>query len=320
MRKDEVMYGLVKKNDGTYALSEICHYGVGHLNGGHSGRYPWGSRFYSSSPTIARSMLKDRVKNVRFESKEEKKSYLPKVKDIRTAIINSFMSTKYAKLAKAHTIYDFDKGLLGAPVSGIDTDISNPIGYDNIVRDSRVFISGSEKISDERSPFYKKELPPSVKMMIDHCVINDAQIITGDNKGVDTLVQDYLNKNGYKNAVIYTPDKVPKYVANKKWKTVTDKEEDVVTARADTAIIVASPLKSDNNHTGGLFSSEYHQSDAVPTIVYSLSVKSDGEEPGKTEIGIYKNFSRHLAAEGILERGQKNIAKSTERTRHYSGI
>ena len=37
------MYGLVKKNDGTYALSEIYHYGKGHLDGGHSGRYPWGS-------------------------------------------------------------------------------------------------------------------------------------------------------------------------------------------------------------------------------------------------------------------------------------
>ncbi len=37
------MYGLVKKNDGTYTLSEIYHYGKGHLDGGHSGRYPWGS-------------------------------------------------------------------------------------------------------------------------------------------------------------------------------------------------------------------------------------------------------------------------------------
>ena len=43
MRKDEDVYGLVKKNDGTYALSEIYHYGKGHLDGGHSGRYPWGS-------------------------------------------------------------------------------------------------------------------------------------------------------------------------------------------------------------------------------------------------------------------------------------
>lgn len=37
------MYGLVKKNDGTYALTEFVHYGKGHLDGGHSGRYPWGS-------------------------------------------------------------------------------------------------------------------------------------------------------------------------------------------------------------------------------------------------------------------------------------
>ena len=37
------MYAMVKQNDGKYVMTEIKHYGKGHLDGGHSGRYPWGS-------------------------------------------------------------------------------------------------------------------------------------------------------------------------------------------------------------------------------------------------------------------------------------
>ena len=37
------MYTMVKQNDGRYVMTEIKHYGKGHLDGGHSGRYPWGS-------------------------------------------------------------------------------------------------------------------------------------------------------------------------------------------------------------------------------------------------------------------------------------
>ncbi len=297
------MYGLVKKNDGTYALTEFVHYGKGHLDGGHSGRYPWGSRLSAiTESTKAKTVSKDHIKNVRFESKEEKKSYLPPVKDLRTAVINLLMSDKYAKLSKANALLQFNLYELSSQDSGLDLDRSNPAGYDALVRDSKVYISGSEKISDEKSRFFRKELPPAVRMMIDYCMINDAQIVTGDNKGIDSYVQDYLNKTGYKNAVIYTPEEKPRYLANKKWKVVNNQPDGYAASRSDTAIVVTTPLKSDNNHSEHLLSTDeserakYGQQHS--TMVYSLTTDPNKKEFSERDLNVTKRFNRDLIAEG----------------------
>lgn len=63
------MYGLVKKNDGTYALTEFVHYGKGHLDGGHSGRYPWGSGAKNGKDVATSDVRK--YKNVRFRNGAE---------------------------------------------------------------------------------------------------------------------------------------------------------------------------------------------------------------------------------------------------------
>lgn len=265
MRKADVMYGLVKKNDGTYALTEFVHYGKGHLDGGHSGRYPWGS----GKDAVTRDV--DKYKKVRL-NKNELKEYSPKSKALRlssfgfglTGIglgimlggpsggftggaiagaisggIDGVAKMRVAQKRKAESIDDFNRNIGEV----LDKKLSDPTGYANLVKDSRVFISGSSKTQDPESPFYQKELPKPVRNMIDHCVINDAKILVGDAPGIDSQVQDYLKGLAYKNVRVYSPFEKPRYMANKRWdkKAVPGElaeKDKAMTLDADTGIAV----------------------------------------------------------------------------------
>lgn len=58
----------------------------------------------------------------------------------------------------------------------------------------KVFISGSINL---------KKLPKCVLEKIDSIIRKDFCILIGDAKGVDSLVQKYLLKKGYKNVMVY---------------------------------------------------------------------------------------------------------------------
>lgn len=84
------------------------------------------------------------------------------------------------------------------------------------------FISGSSKTQNPDSPYYRKELPKSVKSDIDGYMRSGDRIIVGDAPGVDRQVQNYLKSKGYKNVEIYGPGKNGvRYSADKDWKTKT---------------------------------------------------------------------------------------------------
>ena len=84
-----------------------------------------------------------------------------------------------------------------------------------------VFISGSSKTQDKTSNYYRKQLPKDIRNEIDGYIKKGDKILVGDAPGIDRQVQNYLNKKGYSNVVVYGPGKNVRYSANKKWKTKT---------------------------------------------------------------------------------------------------
>lgn len=81
-----------------------------------------------------------------------------------------------------------------------------------------VFISGSSKTQDKQSGYYRKQLPKDIRNEIDGYIKKGDKILVGDAPGIDRQVQNYLNKKGYSNVVVYGPGSI-RYSANKKWKT-----------------------------------------------------------------------------------------------------
>ncbi len=79
-----------------------------------------------------------------------------------------------------------------------------------------VFISGTSKLQDKSSIYYRKGLPEPIKKEIDGYIRDKKKIIVGDAPGLDTAVQEYLADQGYKKVVVYGTDHTR---ANKgKWK------------------------------------------------------------------------------------------------------
>lgn len=69
-----------------------------------------------------------------------------------------------------------------------------------------VFISGTSKLQDKSSTYYRSGLPKPVKDEIDGYIRDRKKIIVGDAPGLDTAVQEYLAKRGYKKVVVYGTD------------------------------------------------------------------------------------------------------------------
>ncbi len=72
-----------------------------------------------------------------------------------------------------------------------------------------VFISGSISI---------RELPQQVKGSIDKIMKQNFEILVGDSKGIDTLVQNYCLSLNYYNITIYSIYTYPRYKASEKFK------------------------------------------------------------------------------------------------------
>ena len=73
-------------------------------------------------------------------------------------------------------------------------------------RRGNVFISGTSKLQDKSSTYYRKGLPKPIKDEIDGYIRDKKKIIVGDAPGLDTAVQEYLAEKGYKKVVVYGTD------------------------------------------------------------------------------------------------------------------
>lgn len=83
-----------------------------------------------------------------------------------------------------------------------------------------VFVSGSSKMQDAESNYYRKELPKPISDKLDAYMDSDIKVLVGDAPGIDRQVQDYLNSKGYDNVRVYGPGSDrPRYLANSKWET-----------------------------------------------------------------------------------------------------
>lgn len=73
-------------------------------------------------------------------------------------------------------------------------------------RRGNVFISGTSKLQDKSSTYYREGLPDPIKKEIDSYIAQKKKIIVGDAPGLDTAVQEYLAEKGYKKVVVYGTD------------------------------------------------------------------------------------------------------------------
>ena len=69
-----------------------------------------------------------------------------------------------------------------------------------------VFISGTSKLQDKTSTYYRSSLPKPVKNEIDGYIRDKKKIIVGDAPGLDTAVQEYLAEKGYRKVIVYGTD------------------------------------------------------------------------------------------------------------------
>ena len=80
-----------------------------------------------------------------------------------------------------------------------------------------VFVSGSSKTQDKKSPYYRRKLPKEIRSKIKSYKKRRYKIVVGDAPGIDRQVQKYLKR--YPNVEVYGPGKKVRFLANKKWKT-----------------------------------------------------------------------------------------------------
>ena len=67
----------------------------------------------------------------------------------------------------------------------------------------KVFISGSISI---------KKLPNKVINSLNKIKENNFEVLVGDAKGIDSLIQDFYQD--YENVTIYTAEETPRYISN----------------------------------------------------------------------------------------------------------
>lgn len=86
------------------------------------------------------------------------------------------------------------------------------------VKPKKVFVSGTSKMQDETSDYYRKQLPDKVSKQLDDYISNKSTILVGDAPGVDSMVQNYLASKMYKNVEVFTSNSEPRYLSDKSWK------------------------------------------------------------------------------------------------------
>ena len=70
-----------------------------------------------------------------------------------------------------------------------------------------VFVSGTVKISDKETPYYRKTLPKEIKKELIASMKKGDRILVGDAPGIDSMVQDFLYKHRHDKVSVYTADR-----------------------------------------------------------------------------------------------------------------
>lgn len=81
-----------------------------------------------------------------------------------------------------------------------------PLGRKRDRLRGNVFISGTSKLQDKSSTYYRSGLPKAIKDEIDGYIRDKKKIIVGDAPGLDTAVQEYLAEKHYNKVVVYGTD------------------------------------------------------------------------------------------------------------------
>ena len=102
----------------------LMHYGVGHLDGGHSGRYPWGS---GENPTQRYGDLLDRVEKMKKDNPGMKETEIAEALGIKTTSLRSQLSI--AKAERRAALVERARDLRDQGLSL--QQIANEMGYSN---------------------------------------------------------------------------------------------------------------------------------------------------------------------------------------------
>jgi hypothetical protein len=169
------------------SVNELYHYGVGHKDGGHSGRYPWGS---GDNPKQYKKDYKTAFKTIK---KLSKKGGLHKSFKNRDAVYNK-MRNEVVKKQAFKDYLEFSKALTDtieelAKKQGISTDKvvipqNSPLGAEIYKRMNEAKAAGNE-ICDKYLDEYAEALIKDISYT--------------DSEGARAAVRDILIKTGYRN-------------------------------------------------------------------------------------------------------------------------
>lgn len=182
---------------------------------------------------------------------------------------------------------------------------------------AKVFISGSISI---------KKLPTEVIKSIDKIISQNFEILVGDAKGVDSLVQNYCSKMNYFNVTVYTIGEAPRYLLNQKFKVKKIKiadnikkefqrqqEKDIAMTKDCDYCLIVWDEKSKGSYSNILRAIEYKKKFKV----YLTKTKKflESTKINKLEIEhIYRENSGFTASE-IIERLKKDVSEDFKSTK-----
>lgn len=78
---------------------------------------------------------------------------------------------------------------------------------------ARIFITGSTDMRGAKQAQYQTQL----KQILDNCIARGDTVITGDQPGIESIAQAYLNSKRYGQVQIKHLNKNPRKLANKDW-------------------------------------------------------------------------------------------------------
>ena len=78
---------------------------------------------------------------------------------------------------------------------------------------ARIFITGSTDMKGAKQAQYQTQL----KQILDNCIARGDTVITGDQPGIESIAQAYLNSKRYGRVQIKHLNKNPRKLANKDW-------------------------------------------------------------------------------------------------------
>lgn len=183
----------------------------------------------------------------------------------------------------------------------------------------KVFVSGSISIN---------ELSEDVKIKIKDYISKGYEILIGDAKGVDSLVQEYCSKNNYYNLTVYSIYEKPRFLASEKFKVKhikiinnikserkkQTKKDEVMTQESDFSLIIWDG-KSKGSYENILRSLKYKK----PIEVY-LNDENIYLHDFREEVyhSIYKKNNGYTAKEIIEILKQEGINKFDDTKELYN--